>query len=586
MGNMDRKKGIPIGIDDFRDMIVSNGYFVDKSLFIKEIIDDISKVKLITRPRRFGKTLNLSMLRYFFEKTGEDNSRLFKDLKIWRQGDAYTKEQGQYPVVNLTFKDVKEKSFQNCYENLKIQLIEEYKRHDYILKSDKIREIDKKLFWDIIDAKASDVWYKNSLKLLTRLLYEHYQKEVIVLIDEYDTPINHGYICGYYDDIIDFMRNFLGSGLKGNPNLKTAVITGIYRVAKESIFSGFNNLKVCSVINNPFADKFGFTEEEVEDILNYYNMDANIDDVKEWYNGYIFGEGTVIYNPWSILNYIDNKKLQPYWVNTSSNDVIMDVLTRTESGVKKKIQTLIEGGEIKDEVINTDTNFRDIQKKKIIGEEVLWSLLLVSGYLKPVNLRYSEYGDTICDLKVPNKEILKLYRDIISSWFETEEVTPDKIKELLKELVEGDIEKFKEGFQYLVEKTFSYFDVGENSAENFYHAFILGLLVNIEGKYKMKSNRESGDGRPDVMIIPEDGTKKGVVMEFKIVRSGDEQALEAKADEALEQIKKMNYTAELAASGIKEAVELAVVFHGKKVWIKYDVCPIVSVKKNVEKASF
>ncbi|MCR4430909.1 MAG: ATP-binding protein [Tepidanaerobacteraceae bacterium] len=568
---MDRKKGIPIGIDDFRDMIVSNGYFVDKSLFIKEIIDDISKVKLITRPRRFGKTLNLSMLRYFFEKTGEDNSRLFKDLKIWRQGDAYTKEQGIYPVVNLTFKDVKEKSFQSCFESLKIQLTEEYKRHDYILKSDKIKETDKKLFWDIIDAKASDVWYKNSLKLLTRLLYEYYQKEVIVLIDEYDTPINHGYICGYYDDIIDFMRNFLGSGLKGNPNLKTAVITGIYRVAKESIFSGFNNIEVYSVINNAFADKFGFVEEEVEGILNYYNMDSSIDDVKEWYNGYIFGDNTIIYNPWSILNYVKQKKLQPYWVNTSSNDIIRDVLTKTASSVKKKIQTLIEGGKIKDEVINTDTNFRDIRNRKIISEEVLWSMLLVSGYLKPVNLRHSEYGDTICDLKVPNKEILKLYRDIISTWFESEEVTSDKIKELLKEMVEGDIEKFKEGFQYLVEKTFSYFDVGENSAENFYHAFILGLLVNIEAKYKIKSNRESGEGRPDVMIIPKDGTKKGVIMEFKTVRSGDEQALEAKADEALEQIKKMNYTAELAASGIKEALEVAVVFHGKKVLVKHDV---------------
>jgi len=571
MEERDRKKGIPIGIDDFKDMITSNGYFVDKSLFIKEVIDDISKVKLITRPRRFGKTLNLSMLRYFFEKTGEDNSLLFKDLKIWQQGEAYTKEQGIYPVVNLTFKDVKEKSFQSCFENLKIQLTEEYKRHDYILQSDKIRETDKKLFRDIIDAKASDVWYKNSLKLLTRLLYEYYQKEVMVLIDEYDTPINHGYICGYYDDIIDFMRNFLGSGLKGNPNLKTAVITGIYRVAKESIFSGFNNLKVCSVIHNPFVDKFGFAEEEVEDILNYYNMDGSIDDVKEWYNGYIFGDNTVIYNPWSILNYIDNKKLQPYWVNTSSNDIIRDVLTKTASGVKEKIEILIKGGALKDEVINTDTNFRDIRNRKIISEEVLWSLLLVSGYLKPEDLRHTEYGDTVCSLKIPNKEILKLYRDIISGWFETEEVTSDNIKKLLKELVEGDIDKFKEGFQYLVEKTFSYFDVGENSAENFYHAFILGLFVNLEGKYRVKSNRESGYGRPDVMIIPKDGGKKGIVMEFKAIRSGDGQSLEAKADEALEQIRKMNYAAELVDSGIKEAVEVAVVFHGKKVCIKYDV---------------
>ncbi|HHW01454.1 MAG TPA: AAA family ATPase [Thermoanaerobacterales bacterium] len=571
MRKMDRKKGIPIGIDDFKDMIMSNGYFVDKSLFIKEVIDDISKVKLITRPRRFGKTLNLSMLRYFFEKTEKDNSRLFKDLKIWREGDSYAKEQGQYPVINLTFKDVKYGKFDDCLERLKIEISREYKRHDYILQSNKIKQTDKKAFESIMNREAGYVIISAALEMLIDVLKEFHEKEVIVLIDEYDTPINHGYICGYYDDIIDFMRNFLGSGLKGNPHLKTAVITGIYRVAKESIFSGFNNIEVCSVIHNAFADKFGFTEKEVEDMLKYYNMDVKTDDVKEWYNGYIFGDNTIIYNPWSILNYVKQKKLQPYWVNTSSNDIIRDVLTKTASSVKKKMEILVEGGELKDEVINIDTNFRDIRNRKIISEEVLWSLLLVSGYLKAEDLHHSEYGDTVCSLKIPNKEILKLYRDIISGWFETEEVTPDKIKELLKELVEGDMEKFKEGFQYLVSKTFSYFDVGENSAENFYHAFILGLLVNIEGKYKIKSNRESGYGRPDVMIIPEDHTKKGVVMEFKTVRSGDERALETKADESLEQIKKMNYTAELAGSGIKEALEVAVVFHGKKVWIKYDV---------------
>jgi len=563
-------KGIPIGIDDFKVLIERGGYFVDKSLFIKEIIDDLSIVKLINRPRRFGKTLNLSMLRYFFEKTEEDNSRLFRDLEIWQQGETYTKQQGQYPVVNLTFKDVKYKNFDDCLERIKIEISKEYKRHDYILQSDKIKEVDKKTYESIMNKEAGYVITSTALELLAGLLSEYHDKEVIVLIDEYDTPINHGYICGYYDDIIDFTRNFLGSGLKGNPHLKTSVITGIYRVAKESIFSGFNNLKVCSVIHNAFSDKFGFTENEVADILNYYDMAVKIDDVKEWYNGYIFGDNTVIYNPWSILNYADNKKLQPYWVNTSSNDIIRDVLSRTESGIKKKIRLLMEGKEIKDEVINTDTNFRDIQHKKIISEEVLWSLLLVSGYLKPQNLRIEE-GYTKCDLRIPDKELMILYKQIIASWFEAEEISPNKIKELLEELVEGNIEGFKEGFQYLVEKTFSYFDVGENSAENFYHAFILGLLVNLEGKYRIRSNRESGAGRPDVMIIPDDKTKKGVVMEFKTAKSREEEALAAKADEALNQIQRMNYVAELADLGIKETVELAVVFYRKKVWIKYDV---------------
>lgn len=570
MENTGSLKGIPIGIDDFKILIERGGYFVDKSLFIREVIDDISIVKLINRPRRFGKTLNLSMLRYFFEKTEEDNSRLFQGLKIWQQGDYYTKRQGQYPVVNLTFKDVKYRNFEDCLERIKIEISKEYKRHDYIMQSDKIKKTNKKIFESIMNKEAGYVLTGTALELLTALLREHHKKEVIVFIDEYDTPINHGYISGYYDDIIDFMRGFLGGGLKGNPHLNSAVITGIYRVAKESIFSGFNNLKVCSVIHNDFADKFGFTENEVEEILDYYGADAKMGDVKEWYNGYLFGDDRIIYNPWSILSYVDNKKLQPYWVNTSSNDIIRDVLTKTESGVKKKIEILMEGEEIKDETINTDTNFRDVRNKKVISQQVLFSLLLVSGYLKPVNLRIDE-GYTKCDLKIPNKELMMLYKQIISGWFETEEVTPDKIKRILKDLTEGNLEAFKEGFQYLVEKTFSYFDVGDNAAENFYHAFILGILVNLEGKHKVKSNRESGLGRPDVMIIPQDTTKKGIIMEFKTVKSGEDEVLEAKADEALKQMKDMNYAAEFAEYGVKEVVELAVVFYRKKVWIKYQV---------------
>ncbi|HHW04136.1 MAG TPA: AAA family ATPase [Thermoanaerobacterales bacterium] len=265
-------KGIPIGIDDFRNLKESNGYFVDKSLFIKEVIDDISKVKLITRPRRFGKTLNISMLRYFFEKTDEDLSCLFKDLKIWRECDTYTSQQGQYPVVNLSFKDVKDMTFDECFENIKHVIGREFRRHKYLLDCKDIDEFDKEMYTEIKNEKADKIRLKNSLYLLTSLLREYYKKDVIVLIDEYDTPINQGYICGYYEEIIDFMRNFLGGGLKGNPSLKTAVITGIYRVAKESIFSDFNNIEVSSILQNSFADKFGFTEKEVEDLLKYYNI--------------------------------------------------------------------------------------------------------------------------------------------------------------------------------------------------------------------------------------------------------------------------------------------------------------------------
>jgi hypothetical protein len=570
MESEERLKGIPIGIDDFKDLMQSNGYFVDKSLFIKEIIDDISKVKLITRPRRFGKTLNLSMLRYFFEKTEEDNSHIFKDLKIWQQGEAYTKEQGQYPVVSLTFKDIKYRNANDCLGGLMRALGNEFIKHKYVLECDKIDDFDKKAFITMMNGEADYVNASTSLELLTKMLRQYHNKEVIVLIDEYDTPINQGYICGYYDDVIDFMRSFLGSGLKGNPYLKTAVITGIYRVAKESIFSGFNNIDVSSVMHNTYADKFGFTEGETEDILRYYGVDEDITQVKEWYNGYLFGNDTVIYNPWSILNYIKYKEFQPYWVNTSSNDIIRQVLTKTASGVKEKLRILMEGGVLEDVVIDTDTNFRDIMGKDIIGEGVLWDLLLVSGYLRPQNTRVVE-GRTRCELKVPNKEIALLYEDIVSSWFEEAEAAGYGIKELLADLTEGDIDSFAERFKDMVQRCFSYFDVGYNAAENFYHAFILGILVNLEGKYKVVSNRESGKGRPDIMIIPKDASKKGVVLEFKTSRSDEDKALEDKAQQALKQIAAMDYAGELASYGIKEAIELAIVFCGKKVLMRHNV---------------
>jgi len=562
----DGLKGLPIGIDDFKDLRENNGYFVDKSLFIKEIIDDISKVKLITRPRRFGKTLNLSMLRYFFENGEEDNSELFQDLKIWQQGEEYRAEQGKYPVVNLTFKDVKFKNYGDCLEYFQTVIGDEFRRHQYILQSDKLDDFEKEQFERIKDEKASKVRLTTSLKLITKLLAEYHDEDVIVLIDEYDTPINAGYLNGYYEDIIDFMRIFLAGGLKGNRYLKAAVITGIYRVAKESIFSGFNNLEVCSVIDNIFTEEFGFIEKEVKDLLAYYNQEESIDKIRDWYNGYIFGDETVIYNPWSILNYLKYGNLKPYWVNTSSNNIIRQMLGKTGKGFKEKLRLLLTGEEIEDVRINTDTNFRDIQGKSVINESVLWNLLLVSGYLKPVDM-YLDVGRTKCNLSIPNKEIHLLYEDIIMSWFEEGEVDTGQIREMLEDLVRGDIDDFAEKFSYLVRKTFSYFDVGYNAAENFYHAFILGLLVNLQKKYRIKSNSESGDGRPDVLIIPEDKSKRGVVIEFKVAKSSEEEVMTKTAEEALAQIEKTNYEDELLFSGIDEVLKVAVVLCGKKVLV-------------------
>ena len=560
-----RLKGIPIGEDNFKNIIQGNGYFVDKSLFIREVIDDFSTVKLITRPRRFGKTLNISMLKYFFEKSDEDNSGLFRDLMIWQQGNIYRNEQGKYPVVSITFKDVKYDNYDYCIERLKILIATEYLRHYYVLDSNKINDKDKQRFRKITSEEAGEVELSYSIELLTRLLYEYHNEKVIVLIDEYDTPINHGFTRGYYEKIIDFMKVFLGSALKTNSSLKMGVITGIYRVAKESIFSDMNNLYVSAVTTNAYADKFGFVESEVEELLTYYGLEYKIDEVKDWYNGYVFGDNTVIYNPWSIINYAKDKILQPYWVNTSSNDLILDILCKTDSNIKQKLTLLMEGKEIENVIINTSINFRNIMGVKVLNEEVLWNFLIVSGYLKTVNAYINSEGDRISSIKIPNKEILKLYKDIIVQWFIPDDVSSNMIKVMLECLINGKIKEFEKNFRYLVRKTFSTFDVGMNAAENFYHAFTLGLLVNLDNKYRVISNKESGSGRPYVLIIPSDPTKKGVVIEFKTVDKNDDDSMQKGVKEALNQIESKKYTDELTYASVKDIIKIGIAFCGKEV---------------------
>jgi hypothetical protein len=560
----ERLKGIPIGVDNFKAIISEGGYFVDKSLFIKEIIDDFASVKLITRPRRFGKTLNLSMLRYYFEKSEEKNKSLFEGLKIWQLDERYRNEQGKYPVVNITLKDVKYDNYDYCLERIKTIMATEYLRHDYIMKSDKIKEEYKQQFKAFAGQKANEVEISYSIEFLTRLLYQYHDEKVIVLIDEYDTPINHGFTRGYYEKIIDFMKVFLGSALKTNSALKMGVITGIYRVAKESIFSDMNNLYVSSVTTGAYSDRFGFTGEEVDEVLEYYGLSERKNEVRDWYNGYVFGRNTVIYNPWSIINFVKDKELQPYWVNTSSNDLIIDIIKKTDSAIKKKLTVLMEGGEIDEVVINTNINFRNITGSKVLNEEVLWNFMIVSGYLKTRNLRI-EGRRTLAELKIPNTEILTLYEDMIIKWFDVEDISTNMIKMMLEHLVNGRVKEFESDFRYLVLKTFRIFDVGRNSAENFYHAFILGLLVNLDKRYRVVSNKESGDGRPDVMIIPNDTTKKGIVMEFKTVERSDDEYMEKALEEALKQIDNKNYINEFKNAGIREVIKTGIVFCGKKV---------------------
>ncbi|SHJ72072.1 AAA family ATPase [Tepidibacter formicigenes] len=551
-------KKVPIGVSDFKELITENYYYVDKSLFVKEIIDDGAKVILLPRPRRFGKTLNMSMLKYFFEKRDEDNKYLFENLNINKYEDIMDM-QGKYPVIYLTFKDIKDGNFQKCYEKMKEIISIEYYKHKYLLDNH-LKGIEETYFKKILSMEASQGQYETSLKNLSKFLSEYYNQKTIVLIDEYDTPIQSGYLSGYYKEIIEFIRNFLSGALKDNEYLQKGVLTGILRVAKESIFSGLNNLEVCTILKNHYSDKFGFLEGEVEEILKQYNIEFEMDEVRKWYNGYIFGEN-VIYNPWSILNYVKNheKGFRPYWVNTSSNDLIKNVLAKSGEKIKIELEDLIKGKDIV-KTINEDIVIHDIDK----GSENVWSFLLFSGYLKVVKEEFKR-GRVYCNLKIPNAEVNYLYEEIIMSWF-SESINNDKFDVMLKSLINGDIKTFGKILKEFVLNSISYFDTAKES-EKVYHAFVLGMLVALCDDYQVKSNRESGYGRYDVALIPRDKSKLGIIIEFKKVDKDDKETLDIAAKNALKQIKEKNYKQELLDIGIKNIIELGIAFEGKEVLV-------------------
>ncbi|MCT4509779.1 MAG: ATP-binding protein [Tepidibacter sp.] len=553
-------KKLPIGISDFKELITDNYYYVDKSLFIKEIVDDGSKVILIPRPRRFGKTLNMSILKYFFEKTEEDNKYLFENLKINKFKEIMN-IQGKYPVIYITFKDIKFSNWEDCNNGIKRLIGSLYEKHSYLVKEEFLSELQKKYFNKVLNRDVDMVDLYQSLKMLTQYLYEYHNENTIVLIDEYDVPIQSGYLDNYYDKIIEFMRIFLSSALKDNEYLKRGVLTGILRIAKESIFSGLNNnLHVCTILKNHYTKHFGFSEEEVKDILKYYDIEYKIDDIKKWYNGYIFGDN-VIYNPWSILNYVKNHKdgFRPYWINTSSNDLVKIVLTKAGETVKKELEDLIQEKTIVKQ-INEDIVMKDIEN----GAENVWSFLLFSGYLKVIN-EDLRMGRSFCTLEIPNLEVKYLYEEIIMSWFK-ESINNEKFNYMLKSLITGDIEIFEEILSEYLIKSASYFDIEEN--EKFYHAFVLGILVALNEEYEVKSNRESGYGRYDIMVIPKDKNKLGVIIEFKKVSKRRKETLEIAVDKAITQIKDRNYRQELLERGINNIIELGIAFEGKEVLVK------------------
>ncbi|MCS6132382.1 AAA family ATPase [Clostridium botulinum] len=553
------KKNIQVGTSDFREIIKENYYFVDKSLLIKEFLENSAKVILTPRPRRFGKTLNMSMLKYFFDIENKDeNKDLFKGLEIENE-EEIMKMQGAYPVIFLTFKNEKHLSFENLQEGIKSVMYHIYMDHYYLLESEKLSQFDKERFKEILDRKGSIVEFSEALSNLMRYLNKHYNKKVIVLIDEYDVPIQESYLRGYYEEAIVLIRNILTAALKDNVYLEKSLVTGILRVAKESIFSGLNNIEVDSILGINFNDKFGFTEEQVINLLEYYNLSEKIDEVKKWYNGYIFG-GKIIYNPWSVLNYIKNNEIgfMPYWINSSSNDLIKRLLSNGNEDTKKNLEELIKGNSIK-KIVDDHVVMKDVED----DEENLWGFLTLSGYLKPVKKELID-GELECELKIPNNEVLIFYRKLIKKWFK-ESLTSKKYAIMLNALVTGDVETFAGFFKNFVLNNISYFDVSGEEPEKVYHAFVLGMIVSLSDKYEVKSNKESGYGRYDVMLIPKDTSKLGIIMEFKKIDDFMSKSIEKGIEEALNQIEENKYEAELKERNISNILKLAIVFKGKKI---------------------
>lgn len=553
-------KRLPIGLSDYKHLIEEGFYYVDKTLFINDLITRGGHVNLFPRPRRFGKTLNISMLRYFFEKTNESNAHLFENKKIWQIPQARAL-QGKFPVIFLTFKDVKEESWEMTYKKIVDLIANEFKRHDYLLSDKKIRQIDLYTFKNICEksAQPSDVY--TSLRFLSDLLEQHHQSRVIILIDEYDAPIHEAFIKGYYEKVTGFMRSFLGGGLKDNTSLHLGAITGILRTAKEDIFSGLNNLEVFTILSKDCADNFGFTEQEIDQMLHDFKLTHVKDDFKEWYNGYLIGD-VKIYNPWSSINCIKNHgQLAPYWVNTIENGLIKKIIASSQVDIKEACSDLIAGKLIPS--IQIDDKM--ILPGMINDSRSIWNLFLFTGYLTVSSLFINEMGRTICSLTLPNRELHSLFDDIISELFNNR-INLTDMRHLSTALETGDGQLFETLLGKFILSSMSFHDTTEDEPENSYHLFVLGLLVVFANRYAVRSNRESGYGRFDIMLIPHDRTKRGIIIEFK--KKDKRETIEQCADRALEQITTKEYATELKSLGIQNITFFGIACHKKEVLLK------------------
>ena len=547
------KKAIPIGIENFEDIIKDNYYYVDKSMLIEDILVNRAAVTLFTRPRRFGKTLNMSMIKYFFDVRNKDeNRKLFEELKIF--GSEYMKEQGKYPVIFVSLKDLRGDTWEDTFENLKSFISDLYAEfedmREIMNKRDKIK-FDK-IFYE--EEKGD---YETSLKLLLNYIYKYYGKKVIILIDEYDAPIINAFDKGYYNEAINFFQVFYSSALKTNDSLKYGILTGITRIIKEGIFSGLNNLKVDTILNKKFSEYFGLLESEVIKMLDYFEMKYKIEEVKEWYNGYIFGDKRV-YNPWSIINYVDNGEIKAYWANVSGNTLLENMLDQAGEDVYTDLKRFTDGESI-EKYISDGTTIKSL----LSNDDEIWQLFLYSGYLTKAKEQIeidetSEYTN-IYNLKIPNKEIRKYFGNMFLNRFFGTEL---KTSILIKALESGDIKKFEKTLGEIMVNMLSHFDLN-SEMEKIYQVFMIGLVGFLMGKYEIISNNESGYGRYDLAMIPIKSNEKAYLMEFKISKT--EKGMTLKAEEALKQIDEKKYDTRLKARGIKNILKIGIAFYGKKV---------------------
>ena len=547
------KKAIPIGIENFEDIIKDNYYYVDKSMLIEDILVNRPAVTLFTRPRRFGKTLNMSMIKYFFDVRNKDeNRKLFEGLKIF--GSEYMKEQGKYPVIFVSLKDLRGDTWEDTFENLKSFISDLYAEfedmREIMNKRDKIK-FDK-IFYE--EEKGD---YETSLKLLSNYIYKYYGKKVIILIDEYDAPIINAFDKGYYNEAINFFQIFYSSALKTNDSLKYGILTGITRIIKEGIFSGLNNLKVDTILNKKYSEYFGLLESEVIKMLDYFEMKYKIEEVKEWYNGYIFGDKRV-YNPWSIINYVDNGEIKAYWANVSGNTLLENMLDQAREDVYTDLKRFTDGESI-EKYISDGTTIKSL----LSNDDEIWQLFLYSGYLTKAKEQIeidetSEYTN-IYNLKIPNKEIRKYFGNMFLNRFFGTEL---KTSILIKALESGDIKKFEKTLGEIMVNMLSHFDL-DSEMEKIYQVFMIGLVGFLMGKYEIISNNESGYGRYDLAMIPIKSNEKAYLMEFKISKT--EKGMTLKAEEALKQIDEKKYDTRLKARGIKNILKIGIAFYGKKV---------------------